>query len=72
MLTIHECKALTEANATHIEICNAMLKNRNFPDDDNAGKKAFEIAWEWGHSSGIYEVAMYFDDLADLVFCARQ
>jgi hypothetical protein len=29
--------------------------------------RAFDIAWEHGHSSGYSEVANYFDDLADLL-----
>jgi hypothetical protein len=29
--------------------------------------RAFDIAWDHGHSSGYSEVANYFDDLADLL-----
>jgi hypothetical protein len=30
-------------------------------------QRAFDIAWDYGHSSGYSEVANYFDDLADLL-----
>jgi hypothetical protein len=29
--------------------------------------KAFNLAWEYGHSSGYYEVVNYFHDLVDLI-----
>jgi hypothetical protein len=30
-------------------------------------ERAFQLAWDYGHSSGFQEVANYFDDLADLL-----
>jgi hypothetical protein len=30
-------------------------------------ERAWDIAWEYGHSSGFDEVRMYFDELADLL-----
>ena len=30
-------------------------------------EKAFEIAWEQGHGSGYSDVAIYFDELAELI-----
>lgn len=29
--------------------------------------RAYTLAWEYGHSSGLNEVASYFDDLAELM-----
>lgn len=35
--------------------------------DNEKAHKAFNLAWEHGHSAGLYEVANYFDDLVDLI-----
>ncbi len=29
--------------------------------------KAWDIAWERGHASGLHEVEAYFDELAELI-----
>lgn len=29
--------------------------------------KLYALAWEYGHSSGLNEVAMYYDELCDIV-----
>jgi len=34
--------------------------------------KAFSIAWDSGHSSGWNEIALYFNDLADLIKLAAE
>lgn len=30
-------------------------------------EKAWALAWDFGHASGLNEVEMYFDDLAELL-----
>jgi hypothetical protein len=30
-------------------------------------EKAFQLAWRYGHSSGLGEIANYFDDLVELI-----
>ena len=35
--------------------------------DNPKAERCWELAWEYGHPSGLMEVANYFDDLVDLI-----
>lgn len=55
-----------------IESAKSMLAEMYDLKRDDVFDKAWSIAWEWDHASGINEVKICFCDLVDLVRMANQ
>jgi hypothetical protein len=45
----------------------ADLENQHGVAGHPKADRLFELAWDYGHSSGYNEVAYYYDDLAELI-----
>lgn len=45
----------------------AALQQAYLPEDENLEAPVFSQAWEYGHSSGLSEVEIYYMDLSELV-----
>jgi flagellar biosynthesis/type III secretory pathway protein FliH len=50
----------------------ADLFAENNLEADEAANEAYRLAWEEGHSNGFSEIAIYFNDLANLIHKARE
>jgi flagellar biosynthesis/type III secretory pathway protein FliH len=50
-----------------IEATKVRLSERYGVKRDEKFEKAWNLAWDYGHSSGFMEVEMYFQDLAELI-----
>lgn len=48
------------------ELKQKLLKKYNLERDEKF-EKCFHLAWEYGHSSGLSEVEIYFNDLVELI-----
>lgn len=56
-----------EEEAKEIEAAKAELSDEYGLERNAKFETAWGIAWEYGHSSGISEVKIYFDDLVPLL-----
>lgn len=63
MITEDEVGHITKPDELRIYLC----KHYELDPSSNRVCKAFSMAWDWGHSSGCYEVANYFMDLVELI-----
>jgi hypothetical protein len=50
-----------------ISLFKADLENQHGVAGHPKADRLFELAWDYGHSSGYNEVAYYYDDLAELI-----
>lgn len=48
------------------DIKNALARKHGLSRNDKF-EKAWNLAWDYGHSSGYDEVQLYFDELAELL-----
>ena len=53
------------------ELRLSLLAKWQLPDDE-ATSKMWRFAWEHGHASGLYEVAMFFDEIAEIAICLEK
>ena len=56
-----------EQEARDIEAAKAEMAQRYGLERNAKFDRAWEIAWDYGHSSGINEVKLYFEELAELL-----
>lgn len=56
-----------EKEAKDIESAKEEMAIKHGLERDSKFDRAWDIAWNWGHSSGIGEAKLYFDELADLL-----
>ena len=62
--------AARNAHARHVGELLAEFKADLLADNGVSGPKAdkaYSLAWEYGHSSGLSEVVNYFEDLVELI-----
>lgn len=64
--TLFELKS-TERNKLTQEALKPLLAQAYGLDGNQKFDLAFNLAWQYGHSSGSEEVIAYFSDLADLI-----
>lgn len=66
--------AYSDARAAYDEETSLLMENfkRDLYEQEGVtgnpkASKAFEMAWDRGHSSGFYEVGIYFSELVELI-----
>ena len=62
----HQLQYTDEKHKLHEEFVNDLFENFNVTDNPKR-QKAFDLAWEKGHSNGLEEVYNEFYDLVELI-----
>jgi hypothetical protein len=62
----HQKQYVEEVHKLHGEFINDLFENFNVSDNPKR-HRAFELAWDKGHASGLEEVYNEFYDLVDLI-----
>ena len=60
-------KPIQTQEAREIELSKARMADKHRLERNEKFEKAWKIAWDEGHSSGLAEVESYFDKLAELL-----
>lgn len=56
-----------EAESIRTQVFKELLASEYGVENNPKFEKAFELAWQHGHSSGYSEVEIYFSDFAELI-----
>ncbi len=67
IMNAQQRKEYNEREAREIEEAKASLAVEYKIPRDAKFDKAWRLAWEYGHSSGLSEVRLYFSELVELI-----